>query len=257
MNTDTDTAERCSAMLWCAEHERSPSGLMTEAVPGLDQPGAYAIQLCTFRRRGAALAGFKLGGTVRPAPGVDRRSYGLLSEAHRLARSGEAVETSCFLRPRAEPEIALRLGRELRGGGHSREGVAAHLDAVIPAIEIADTRYADFPASLVDNIADNSSSGGFVLGTPVAWEQGMDLRSVEVGFFVDDALHGSGSGADVMGDPLLALAWLAERLAVDGLAVPAGAIVMTGGITASVAVLAGQHYRASFSGIGELLLHVA
>lgn len=243
-----------SEALWAAERDRIPLPLPDARFALPDQATAYAVQRATFERRGAALLGFKLGGTVRPAPGEDRRSYGRLSVAHRVGEAGSLVDIGRFMSPCVEPEIALRLGRELAGGGHDRAQVAAHLDAVLPALEIADTRYTGFPAGLLDNIADNSSSGAVVLGEPVAWRKGMDLCAEELRFFSGDDLVGSGVGADVMGDPLLALAWLAARLAEDGLVLPAGAVVITGGITVSAWARSGSVYRAVFSSIGEVTL---
>jgi 2-keto-4-pentenoate hydratase len=249
-----DIAAALSEVLWTAERNRRPLQLPDLRVAVPDQAAAYAVQRCTFDQRGAALLGFKLGGTVRPAPGEDRRSYGRLSVAHRVGEAGSPVDPGRFMNPCVEPEIALRLGRELAGAGHDRASVAAHLDAVLPALEIADTRYTAFPAELLHNIADNSSSGAVVLGDPVTWREDMDLRAEAVQFFAGAALVGSGVGADVMGDPLLALSWLAGRLAQDGLTLPAGAVVITGGITPSAPALPGQAYRAVFSTIGEVSL---
>jgi 2-keto-4-pentenoate hydratase len=249
-----DIAAALSEVLWTAERNRRPLQLPDLRVAVPDQAAAYAVQRCTFDQRGAALLGFKLGGTVRPAPGEDRRSYGRLSVAHRVGEGASPVDVGRFMNPCVEPEIALRLGRELAGAGHDRASVAAHLDAVLPALEIADTRYTAFPAELLHNIADNSSSGAVVLGDPVTWREDMDLRAEAVQFFAGAALVGSGVGADVMGDPLLALSWLAGRLAQDGLTLPAGAVVITGGITPSAPALPGQAYRAVFSTIGEVSL---
>lgn len=252
MKAGMERVDRCSTLLWTAERERAPIAVLTSDMPALDQAAAYAIQWATFGRRGAPLAGFKLGGTVRAAPGVDRRSYGCLAASGRLGEGGMPADPARFMKPCIEAEIALRLGRELAGAGHTRESVAAHLDAVIPALEIADTRYTAYPSNLIDNIADNSAGGGFVLGEPVAWTSGTDLRAVEVLFHEGDSLLGRGCGADVMGDPLLALAWLAGRLAEDGRVVPAGAVILTGGLVSSTAGVAGRSFRAVYPGLGEV-----
>ena len=239
-------------LLWTAEHERRALALPDPSFVVPDETLAYAVQAEIFARRGSPLLGFKLGGTVRPPPGEDRRSYGTLSHWHRVGEDGEPVGTGRFRAPCVEPEIALRLGRALSGEGHDRASVAAHLDAVLPALEIADTRYPGFPAQLADNIADNGSSGAVVLGVPVAWRKDMDLRSEAVQFFTGADRVGSGVGSDVMGDPLLALSWLAGRLAQNGHTLPAGAVVITGGITTSAPALSGRTYRAVFSTIGEV-----
>ena len=133
MKASMELVDRCSTLLWTAERERAPIAVLTNEIPALDQATAYAIQWATFDRRGTPLAGFKLGGTVRAAPGVDRRSYGCLAASGRLGESGAPADPSRFMKPGIEAEIALRLGRDLAGAGHTRESVAAHLDAVIPA----------------------------------------------------------------------------------------------------------------------------
>ncbi len=252
MNPDIELVQRWSDLLWTAERDCAPVALLTDDIPALDQQTAYAILWATFNRRAAPLAGFKLAGTVRAATGVDRRSYGVLSAPQRLGEGPGLADPRRFMKPCIEAEIALRLGRELAGPGHTRESVAAHLDAVIPALEIAGTRYAVSPTNLADIIADNSLGAGFVLGEPVAWTSGMDVRQVEVQLHSGDELLGRGIGTDVMGDPLLALAWLAERLAEHGRAVPAGAVVLTGGLVASVAGIAGRNFRGLHGGLGEV-----
>ena len=243
-------------ILWNAEQQRRPLALPDPAFLVPDEATAYAVQARIFARRGSALLGFKLGGTVRPAPDDDRRSYGTLSRWHLAGEGGDPVDPERFANGCVEPEIALRLGRELSGEGHDRRSVAAHLDAVVPALEIADTRYGGFPSRLADNIADNSSSGAVVFGAPVAWHGGMDLRAEGVRLDADGEPTGSGVGADVMGDPLLALAWLAGRLARNGLVLPAGATVITGGITPSLPLRSSRVFRAVFGSIGSVALRV-
>ena len=256
-SVDAALVERCSRRLWSAECERRPIEPLTRTLPGLDRATARAVQLATFRRRSSALAGFKLGGTVRPAPGGDRLSFGRLGVAQRIDPGDGPVDPKRFLKPCIEPEIALRLARDLSGEGHTRDSVAACLDTAIPALELADTRYPDYPEHLVDNIADNCSAGAFVLGEPLAWSRVADVRGETVRFFEADTLLGEGAGADVMGDPLLALAWLAAELARCGEGVPAGSVVLTGGLTRSAPARPGGLFRASFSGLGDVGLRIA
>ncbi|HSV70218.1 MAG TPA: fumarylacetoacetate hydrolase family protein [Methylibium sp.] len=253
MSTPDELIEDCSGRLWQAERTRTPTPLLSETYPQLNERDAYAIQAATLRRRAAAPVGFKLGYTsaaMREQMGIAHPNSGVLTEQHRLGGTDGTIASAGLLHPRVEPEIALRLGRELAGAGHSRASVSRHLDAVLPALEIVDTRYPEYRFSAVDNIADNSSSAGFVVGVALPWQDSLDLAGTDVALRVDGAVVGQGRGADAMGDPLLALAWLAGFLAERGLAVPAGAIVLTGGLTRAHAAGAGQHFEADFGALG-------
>mgnify|MGYP002784688226 CR=1 FL=1 len=253
MPISDDPLEACSARLWHAETARTPTTLLSTTDPRLSEADAYAIQAATLRRRGAAPVGFKLGYTsaaMREQMGIAHPNYGVLTVQHRLGADGAAIDTARLIHPRVEPEIALRLGRELAGAGHDRASVARHLDAVLPALEIVDTRYPEYRFTIVDNIADNSSSAGFVVGDALPWHAALDLATVEVSLHADGRLLGEGRGADAMGDPLLALAWLAGFLSARGETVPAGSIVLTGGLTRAHEAQAGQVFEARFGGLG-------
>lgn len=247
--------DACSARLWTAELSVLPTALLSEAHPDLVVDDAYAIQAATLGRRGAPAVGFKLGYTsaaMRAQMGIAEPNFGVLTEAHRLGVDGRAIDRTRLIHPRVEPEIALRLGRELAGAGHDRASVSRHLDAVLPALEVVDTRYPDYRFTLVDNIADNSSSAGFVTGPAIAWEDGFDLGALEVELQVDGQPVDRGRGADAMGDPLLALAWLAGFLAARGQTVPAGAVVLTGGLTRAHPAERDQEIAASFGWLGRV-----
>lgn len=255
MGLNAALVDHCSAQLWSAECSRSPIGLLSVAHPQLSEDDAYAISAATLQRRGAKAVGFKLGYTsaaMRAQMGIAHPNYGVLTEQHRIGIDGGSIDHSRLIHPRVEPEIALRLARDLSGAGHARESVARHLDAVLPALEIVDTRYPDYRFTAVDNIADNSSSAGFVTGAPMRWRDDLDLRPVEVVLHADGQRLDRGLGAAAMEDPLLALAWLAGCLAARGGSVPAGAIVLTGGLTRAYAARAGQAFLAEFSGLGTV-----
>ncbi len=255
MATGDDIIDTCSERLWQAERTRRPTALLSAGFPALDEADAYAIQAATLRRRGAPAVGFKLGYTsaaMREQMGIANPNYGVLTEQHRLAVDGAPIDCARLIHPRVEPEIALRLGRELAGAGHDRASVSHHLDAVLPALEIVDTRYPEYRFTIVDNIADNSSSAGFVLGDALPWRDDIDLAVVAVALHADGQLLDEGHGGAAMGDPLLALAWLAGFLAPRGLSVPAGSIVLTGGLTRAFAAQAGQVFSARFEGLGTV-----
>ena len=140
--TSDQILDDCSARLWAAEVACTPTALLSSSHPELDVSDAYAIQAATLRRRGMPAVGFKLGYTsaaMRAQMNIDQPNFGVLTEAHRLGVDGRAIDRGRLIHPRVEPEIALRLGRELAGAGHDRASVSRHLDAVMPALEVVDT----------------------------------------------------------------------------------------------------------------------
>lgn len=178
---------------------------------------------------------------MRRQMNVDRPNYGRLYECTRIANGAE-LDIDRLIHPLIEPEIALLIGPDME------------VEAVMPALEIVDTRYTDYAFAAVDNIADNSSAARFVLGAPGAPRAAGDLRGVPAALYADGALIAEGFGRDALGDPLLAFAWLVNRLARDDIEIPAGTIVLTGGLTRAHSVQHTAHFRAAFGALGDVSL---
>ena len=205
---------------------------------------AYAIQAAGVALNADAVAGFKLGYTsaaMRRQMNVDRPNYGRLYANTRLPNAGE-LDVERLIHPLIEPEIALLVGADME------------VEAIMPALEIVDTRYTDYAFTAVDNIADNSSAARFVLGAPRSLRAAGDLRSAPASLFADGSLVAEGIGRDALGDPLLAFAWLINRLARDDVAIPAGTVVLTGGLTRAHSVQHTSHFRAGFGALGDVSL---
>jgi 2-keto-4-pentenoate hydratase len=222
---------------------------------GLSLDDAYDIQLIQVRLRmaaGATVVGFKVGLTseaMRRQLGVDEPDFGhLLSD---MAHDGH-VPTGRYLQPRAEPEVALVLGEPLRDKGLTAEDIAAATAYALPAIEVIDSRIADWRIGLVDTVADNASSGGFVLGRFPMLLDGFDPATVRCVFEHNGSTAGTGVGAAVLGSPLNAAAWLANELIGRGVTLAAGHVVLTGSVTAAVPVGPGDVVTASFDGLGAV-----
>ncbi len=230
---------------------------LTQTYDGLTLDDAYAIQQIQIRSRldqGAAIAGYKVGLTSEPMRqqfGVRDPDFGhLLSD---MAYAADApVQTSGFLQPRAEPEIALVLGRALRGPRVTVTDVVAATDYAVAAIEIIDSRIADWKISLLDTVADNASSGGFVLGqAPLRLDQ-VDLSLTGCVLRRNGRVVATGAGAAVLGSPLHAATWLANELLGRGAELAAGHVILTGSITAAIPVSAGDAVTASFDRLGSV-----
>jgi 2-keto-4-pentenoate hydratase len=246
-----------ATLLLDAYTTRTPVPPLTDSFDSLTIDDAYAIQQIQIRTRmsaGAGIAGFKVGLTSEPMRqqfGVTDPDFGhLLTDMAYLADA--SVLVSNFLQPRAEPEIALVLGRPLRGPRVTVTDVAAATSAVVPAIEIIDSRIADWKISLLDTVADNASSGGFVVGQSPVPLANIDLSLTGCVLRRNGRIAATGAGAAVLGSPLHAAAWLANELLGRGAQLEPGHVILTGSITAAIPVAAGDAVTASFDRLGSV-----
>ena len=212
---------------------------------GLDEARKVAQQFVALS--GEAHIGFKLGFTsaaMRDQMGIAEPNYGVLTADMAVER----LDWSCLVHPRVEPEIALVTSKPIMG---ISEVTPSAIAAVHAAIEIVDTRYIEYRFTLIDNTADNSSAAGFVLGR-VAPVSVLDSGPITVAF--DDGEGGtiSGNSDAALGGPLKALAWLADARAKEGMIIPAGSIILTGGLTRAPYLLRGALMVADFGELGRL-----
>ncbi|MEN3277601.1 MAG: hypothetical protein V7631_3391 [Massilia sp.] len=238
-----------------AECSRGTIDTLSSRYPELDEADAYAIARARLRRRRHARTGYKLGYTsaaMRRQMNIEHPNYGVLT-ADMLIEGG-TIAFNTLIHPLVEPEIAIALGRDLAGGGHDRNSVLAADPLFMAAIEVCDTRYHEYRFKAVDNIADNSSAARYVLGTPMPVTTGCDLRRLAAELWIDDQLTDQGVGTNALDDPLLAVAWLANRLHAEGATFKAGEVVLTGGLTRGYLVRRGQHIRSRLVGAGDAAL---
>ncbi len=241
--------------------------LMRKAIPpigqrfdGFDVAAAYTVQSILLNQRrglGAKLIGRKVGLTsaaMQAQLGVSEPDFGYLLDEMQIP-SGGVVRLRDLIAPRIEPEIAFELGRELRGPGVTREDVLGATAAVAPALEIIDSRIADWKITLPDTVADNASSARFVVGERRSLD-GLDLAAVSAQLLGDGKVVGSGTGAAVLGHPADAVARVANMLADFGESIPAGFVVIPGAMCASVALASAGSFEGRFEGLGNVTLIV-
>jgi 2-keto-4-pentenoate hydratase len=162
-----------------------------------------------------------------------------------------------FIQPRIEPELAFVLGRRLAGPGLDVADAARAVDHVLPALEIVDSRIRDWRITIFDTVADNASSGAVILGeTPVALAD-LELSSVGCRFARNGIVAETGTGAAVLGSPLNALVWLANAIGAMGIALEAGHVVMSGSMTRTLPIVAGDIVTATFDGLGSVTATLA
>jgi 2-keto-4-pentenoate hydratase len=243
--------------LWHAELDRVPVSPLSDARPGLLPEEAYAVQARNIERRVAAgrvLRGRKLGLTslaMQELLGITEPISGVLLD-DMIVEESDQIRYEELIQPRAEAEIALRLGSDLSGPGVSTAQALAAIDGVLAAIEIGDSRIADWRLKLVDSVADNASSGRIVLGGRVTPVSGLDLRLVGVLFYRNGVAIDSGAGAAALGHPARCVAWLANKLSTQDSGLRQGDIVLTGGLHRMVPVRPGDVFRAEFAHLGAV-----
>jgi 2-keto-4-pentenoate hydratase len=236
---------------------RAPIEPVSASEGGLDLAGAYAISQLGIARRienGSAVVGHKIGLTspvVQQQLGIDRPDYGTLLDEMQLGRGG-VVPRELLIQPRVELELAFRLARTLAGPGITDKHVSAATATVQPAIEIVDSRIANWRIGLLDTIADNASSGAFVLGGAPRPLSDVDIASVAVELRRNDEVVARGSSDAVLGDPRKAVAWLANELATHGTALQAGHVVLSGACTAMVDARPGDRFVGDFGRLGRV-----
>ena len=245
-----------AALLYEAEREARPVEPLRSAYPDLTLGEAYSIQDAYVRLRssaGATRVGYKVGATSQAARdlfGVDEPDFGHLFHDMRY-ESGADIDVGMLIQPRVEAEFGFLLNQDLRGPDVTVPDVLAASARVVPCLEIIDSRVRDWDIGVVDTIADNGSSAKFVVGEPV--QVGVDLSAVSVSLRRNADVVASGSGADVLGHPAMAVAWLANTFASMGRDLPSGSLVLSGSVTASVSCAPGDEFTATFShGLGQV-----
>jgi 2-keto-4-pentenoate hydratase len=247
-------------------HESWLRGSVIEALPVLLRPRsraeAYSVQASFARHNPLPQAGWKIAATSSAGQkhiNVDGPMAGRLF-AERRVKTGGTVALGANRMRVAEPEFAFRFGRDLppRAAEYDLAEVLDAVESLHPAIEIPDSRYARFTSVGADQlIADNACAHLFAIGeaAPDTW-RGLDLAAHAVHASLDGAPF-QGSGANVLGDPRLALAWLVNELSRFGICAQKGQYVMTGTCMIPLAIVPGSQVKADFGVIGGIELRFA
>jgi 2-keto-4-pentenoate hydratase len=249
--------EKIAASFLQAEETRTPIKPVSTTYPGLTTEDAYRVQHALVAKKveqGAAIVGWKIGATntsIQVQLGLDEPVYGhLLSD--RQIPSGGHISLSKGIHPRIECEIAFQMETELAGPGVSELDVLQATAAVLPALEINDPRTIDWQVGKLEVIADNGLGAGFVVGDPFSDLTKINLGEIGVVFLRNGREFARAKGEVIMGDPLRAVVWLANKLSERGLALEAGQIILSGSLTPIAPVETGDVYEASFDHLGSV-----
>jgi 2-keto-4-pentenoate hydratase len=217
-----------------------------------DGVGAYAVQAINtaiWEAEGRRIVGRKIGLTAKAVQaqlGVDQPDYGILFGDMRIANGG-TLDPARVLQPKAEAEVALILEHGLSGPDVTAADVLAAASHAVAAIEIVDSRIADWKISFADTVADNGSSAFFVLGDEPRPLAGLDLYTCGMALELNGELASLGAGAACLGHPLEAAVWLARTIDLR-----AGDIGLTGALGPMVPIKPGDAVKASIGGLGAV-----
>lgn len=249
--------EALAEVLWKAEWEHRPIPPLTTTHPDLTIADAYAIQAINISRRldeGRVIRGRKVGLTSKPMQallGVEEPDFGVLVD-DMFVEEGDDLALDTLLQPRIEAEVAFVMGEDLSGPGVTTSDALVAIRGALPALEIVDSRVADWRITLVDTIADNASSGRLVIGGRLTPATAVDLRLVGVAISRNGRVVDTGAGAAALGNPLRCVAWLANKLAEFGSSLRRGDVILSGALHRMLPVASGDVFRADFSHLGSV-----
>lgn len=228
-----------------------------DLIPGATLEDAYEIQNANtifWLEQGRKPIGAKIGLTARSVQkqlGVDQPDFGVLF-ADMAINDGDQVAAGRLLQPKVEAEIAFVLARSPNIEALSTAELIGCVDYALPAIEIVDSRIADWSIGIIDTVADNASSGLFVLGTRPVYLDELDLRLCGMVLEKNGDPVSFGAGAACLGNPLHALGWLATKMAEVGRPLREGDVVLAGALGPMVPVVPGDAIEARIEGLGTV-----
>lgn len=250
-------ADELAERLYNAMKSLTPVAPLTDEEPGMTLEDGYLVQQGIVRRMladGDRVVGYKLGLTSRPMQemlGIDSPDLAPVLASH-VHHDAFAIDTSKFIAPRMEAEIAFILGSDLDGPDCTVADVLAATAGVSAALEIVDSRVADWKIKLGDTVSDMASCGAIVLSGRVVPLTDFDIRLTGMVFTRNGETVATGAGGAALGNPAAAIAWLVNTLHPLGEGLKAGHVVMTGALHAAVPVSPGDVFRADFDRLGPV-----
>jgi 2-keto-4-pentenoate hydratase len=240
-----------------AGETRVPCSPLHLTIPADDAAAGYAIQNLNtdhWLGTGRRLVGRKIGLTslaVQRQLGVDQPDFGMLY-ADMAYGDGEPIPMKRLIQPKIEGEIAFVLGRDLDSMSLDVQDIGSAVDYAVAAFEVVDSRIADWKIRLVDTLADNASSGLFVLGTVRRHLHALDLEGCAMTMKQRGMLVSAGRGNACLGNPLNALLWLATKMVEVGRPLKAGDTVLSGALGPMLTVATAEEYELEITGLGSV-----
>jgi 2-keto-4-pentenoate hydratase len=255
--TSEDAVSAAVARLSRAQETRVPCAPVRDLIGTDDLDAAYAVQQGLVQARldaGATVVGRKIGATseaVQQQLGVDQPDFGYLLDDMDVS-DHRPISMRSLVQPRVEAEVAFVLARDIDEDDITAEGVRDAVEAALPALEIVDSRIADWKIGFTDTVADNASSGLFVVGEDRRTLDQLEPRDVTMSLTINGEERSSGLGTACLGDPLEALRWLAVQAQRYGDPLRAGQVILSGALGPFVPFAPGDEVEASISGFDTL-----
>ena len=258
---------QAAADLLKAEETGQQIGLLSLRHPEITLDDAYAIQSAQMAQKlqaGRKILGWKIGLTskvMQDALGIDTPDSGVLYD-DMLFETGSTVPAGRFIQPRIEAEIAFVMKAPL-DGNVTREDALAATEAVVPSLEILDTRIlrsdpqTGQARKIYDTVSDNAANAGIVLGTERHAPDTHDLRWTGAILRKNDEVVATGLGAAVLDDPVMGLVWLARRMHAYGARIEAGQVILSGSFIAPIECPPGTRIEADFGAFGSAAISFA
>lgn len=255
---DNHTAEAQAAeRLHTAWRTRTACTPVRDLIGPTDLAAAYRVQERLTDSRvagGATVVGRKIGLTskaVQEQMGVDQPDFGVLFDDMAYPE-GVTIPTGRLLQPKAEAEVAFVLKDDLIDGPLDLEQIRAAVDYAVAALEVCDSRIADWDIAFADTVADNASAGIYVLGTERRTLDQFDPVEVTMTMTINGAQVSAGNGAACLGDPLNAVVWLARAARDFGEPLRAGQLVLSGALGPMAPLAAGDEVEVQITGLGSV-----
>lgn len=248
--------------LYEARRDRAPIPPFTDSDPSLTMSDGYVIQQEFVRlllADGDVVIGHKVGATseaMQRLIGLDSPDYGPVLGST-LHYDGETLALDQFIAPKIEAEIGFVLGDRLRGPGVTTDDARRAIAGAVAAMEIVDSRIADWRIRLADTVADLASNGAVAISNHIVPLIGIDPRNLAMTLRHDSEIIDSGKGAAALGDPVAVVAWLANTLGEAGVCLEPGHLILTGALHAAIPLAPGDEFRADFDHLGAVTLRVA
>ena len=243
--------------LYRALRSQSTLAPLTERESDITIEDAYHISLRMVSQRveldGETIVGKKIGVTSAPVQemlGVYQPDFGFLTDAMHHDDGAEIPVAGNLIQPRAEGEIAFRLKSDLVGPGITEQDVLDATESIMPCFEIVDSRIQDWNIKIEDTVSDNASCGVYTLGSNEVDPRDVDLPNLKMKVYKNGELHSEGLGSAVQGNPLTAVAWLANTLGEFGIEFKAGEIILSGSLVPLIPVVAGDKMHLELAGVG-------
>jgi 2-oxopent-4-enoate/cis-2-oxohex-4-enoate hydratase len=254
---DQTTRDQLGDELYDALRNQTTLVPFTDRGIDIEIDDAYYISLRMLNRRladGEKIVGKKIGVTskaVQDMLGVFQPDFGFLTDVMEYPNGADVPVAGNLIAPRAEAEIGFKLKKDLIGPGVTEQDVLEATECIIPCFEIVDSRINDWKIRIQDTIADNASCGVYVLGEQTADPRDFDLAKLKITVKKNGEFLSEGLGEAVQGNPLTAVAWLANTLGNYDIPFKAGEVILSGSLVPLEPVVSGDKMELELEGIGS------